>query len=394
MRPPVVLVTGPHRAAVSGVSTHVNQLMGSRLAEDFELVHFQVGSEGREEGRLRRWLRLVSSPLALLAAIVFREVAVVHLNTSLNVRAFWRDLAYLLVAKALRARVLWQVHGGALPEDFFKGRMGRAFLRRVLQLPDQVVVLARIELEAYDRFVPGQRVALVPNGIECRPFVRVPTVCSRSDFPLRLVYIGRIEREKGLYETLQAIHLARELGVDVRIIIAGQGSETAALVRQATALGISQRVHFIAPVFGDAKVRLLGTADVALLPSYAEGLPYALLEAMAAGVPVIATAVGAIPDVVTEGIHGHLVQARSARAIAAAIMSINRDRERLAWMSRACRRRILAAYSVERVAADLALIYRELAGDSVAAFASGGGPRVPIPPVPRPRAPAGAHPRN
>ena len=150
MKPLTVLVCGPHREAVSGVSTHVNLLMESTLAEDFDLAHFQVGSEGRDEGRLGRWIRLAASPIALFFTIVFRHVDVLHLNTSLNPRAYWRDVAYLLVAKLLRARVLYQVHGGALPQDFFAGkRLRTAFLRWTLGLPDLVVVLASVELAAY-----------------------------------------------------------------------------------------------------------------------------------------------------------------------------------------------------------------------------------------------------
>ena len=382
-----VLLCGPHREAVSGVSTHLNLLMGSSLAEDFDLVHFQVGSEGRDEGVLGRLLRLVLSPFALFATILFRHVDVVHLNTSLNPRAYWRDLAYLLVAKLLRARVLYQVHGGALPQAFFRGKpLLTRFLRWSLRQPDIVVVLAAIELEAYRLFVPGQLVVAMPNGIDCRPFARVPTVRSRSDLPLRIAYIGRLAREKGLYELLQAVRLAVHLGVDVRLIVAGEGAEADALHRYAVALGVSSRVSFTGPVFGEAKVRLLGMADVAALPSYAEGLPYALLEAMSAGIPVLATPVGAIPDVVSDGLHGYLVPARDPAAIAEAIARFAADREKLSWMSRACRKRVLAAYSIERLAGELALHYRALAAGP--AFAAMGGPQVRVERRTTPRVPS------
>ena len=363
MNHPVVLVCGPHRDALSGVSTHVNLLLGSSLAEDFELVHFQVGSEGRDEGRVGRWLRLLASPFALFAAILFRHADVVHLNTSLNARAYWRDLAYLLVARLLRARVLYQVHGGALPQKFFeKSPLATRFLRWSLGLPDVVVVLAKVELEAYRAFVPHQNVVAIANGIDCRPFSRVATVRSRSEYPLRLVYVGRIAREKGLYETLQGMRIAREMGIDSHLVLGGDGPEAAGLARSVRMLGLSGRVTFVGPVFGDQKVKLLASADVAILPSYAEGLPYALLESMAAGIPVLATPVGAIPDVVTHGIHGLLVKPRDGMAIAEAIASLARDRERLSWMSRACRRRVMAAFSIERVAGELAQHYESLAG--------------------------------
>jgi glycosyltransferase involved in cell wall biosynthesis len=383
-----VLLCGPHRDAVSGVSTHLNLLMGSSLAEDFELAHFQVGSEGRDEGALSRLVRLAWSPLALFATILFRHVDVVHLNTSLNRRAYWRDLAYLLVAKLLRARVCYQVHGGALPQAFFGGRpLATRLLRWSLRLPDIVVVLASVELEAYRAFVPEQLVVALPNGIDCRPYARVPTVRSRPDRPLQLVYIGRLAREKGLYEMLQGLRLALRLGVDARLVVAGEGPEADALHRYAVALGIGTRVSFIAPVFGEAKVRLLGMADVSVLPSYAEGMPYALLEAMAAGIPVLATPVGAIPDVASDGMHGYLVPPRDPAAIAEAIARFAADRERLSWMSRACRKRVLAAYSIERLAGELALHYRSLAAGVAMAGWDGASVRVPrragtrVPPV-------------
>jgi len=371
---PVVLILGPHRAAVSGVSTHVNLLMDSVLADEFEMVHFQVGSEGRDESALGKVLRLLASPFLLAATIVFRHVALVHINTSLNPRAYWRDLAYLAVAKMLGARVVYQVHGGELPRRFFAGsRALTAFLRRTLLIPDLVVVLAQVELAAYRDFVPGQQVVAIPNGIDCRAFSVVPTVRSQSEQPLRLVYIGRVAREKGLYETLQGMRLAHELGVDARLVIAGNGAEETRLRRYAQALGVAPRVCFVGSVFGADKVKLLAGADVMILPSYSEGLPYALLEGMAAGIPVIATPVGAIPDVVSDGIHGFLVPPRDGKAIAEALAVLAGDRERLSWMSRACRRRIRAAFSIDRLAQELALHYARICGHSMMPGAASGG---------------------
>ena len=372
---PVVLMLGPDRAAVSGVSTHVNLLMESSLGEDFELVHFQVGSEGRDESAAGKLLRLLASPFVLAAIIVFRHASIVHINTSMNPRAYWRDLAYLFVAKILGARVVYQVHGGKFPERFFpRSRMLTEFLRWALGLPDRIVVLAQSELLAYRLFVPRQDVMALPNGIDVRPYAALPTVQSAHDSPLRLVYIGRIAREKGLYETLQGMRLACELGVDTRLVVAGQGPEEPRLRRYAVALGIAPRVCFVGPVFGLDKVKLLGGADAMVLASYSEGLPYALLESMAGGIPVIATPVGAIPDVVADGIHGFLVPPRDGKAIAEALAVLAGDRDRLSWMSRACRRRIRAAFSIERLARELSLVYANLCGG--AAMAGAGLPPI------------------
>ena len=367
MNRPSVIVLGPDRAAVSGVSTHVNLLLESRLVQDYDMSHFQVGSEGSTEGAIARWLRLLASPFALALAILARHASIVHVNTSLNARAYWRDLAYLAVAKCLGAHVVYQVHGGALPQDFFaRSRMLTAFLRATLQVPDLVVVLAQTELEAYRDFVPAQNVVALPNGIDCRPFDPVATVRSFPDQPLKLLYVGRIAREKGLYELLQGIRVANELGVDARLIIAGRGEEQPRLRRYAHAIGIGSQVCFAGPVFGADKVKLFSGCDLFMLPSYAEGLPYALLESMAAGVPVVATPVGAIPDVMVDGTHGVLVPPRDGKAIAQALALLGADRERLSWMSRACRRRVRAAFSIDRLAAELSGIYAALASRGAA----------------------------
>jgi glycosyltransferase involved in cell wall biosynthesis len=370
MTRPTILVLGPSLAAISGVSTHVGLLLGSRLAGDFEMVHFQVGAEGRAEGRLGRWLRLALSPFALALAILLRHAAIVHINTSLNPRAYWRDLAYLAVAKLCFARVVDQVHGGALPREFFAGSaLLTRFLAFTLRIPDVVVVLAKCEFDAYREFVPMQNVVLVPNGIDCRPFDGLGTVHSFPDQPLRLLYIGRMAREKGLYELLQGLRLATELGVNAQLILAGGGEEKPRLRRYAQALGLGSRVCFSGPVFDQDKVKLLDGCDVFVLPSYAEGLPYALLESMAAGVPVITTPVGAIPDVVTDGTHGLLVPPRDGSAIARALAILAADRERISWMSRACRRRIRDAFSIERVADELAGLYAMLSNRGAVPFA-------------------------
>ena len=357
---PVVLLLGPHRGAVSGVSTHLRLLLASPLADAFTLVHHQVGSEGRAEGRLRRLLRIAFSPLALAAAILRHGAALVHINTSLNPRAYWRDLVYLGVAKLCGAKVICQVHGGALPRAFARSAGGAALLRAVLQLPDALLVLARAELIAYRAFVPAQQVMLVPNGIDCAPYAALRRAPAGPGAALRLAYVGRLAREKGLVETLRALKLALAQGARVRLVIAGSGPEEAQLRRFAAELGLARDVRFAGTLSWAGRLALLAQSDVLVLASYGEGLPYALLEGMAAGAAVIVTRAGAMPDVVTDGEHGFLVPRRDVPALSRAIVRLAADRALLARMGAACRERIAARYSLERPCGELARLYAEL----------------------------------
>jgi glycosyltransferase involved in cell wall biosynthesis len=352
---PAVLICGPSLAAISGVTTHVGSLLGSRLSGLYSLAHFQVGSEGRRESRVGIFLRLLAGPFAIATAVLRKQAAVVHLNTSLNARAWWRDLSLMLAAKLCGARVVLQKHGGQL-ERFAAQPLFAGFLRLVLRIPDAIVVLSRAELDAWQAFLPGQRIAVIANGIDPSPYYGKPDPeKSAPGSNLRLLYIGRLAPGKGLDECIQAL-----AGLRMHLTIAGSGPEEARLQQLVHAAQLSDRVTFAGSIHGDDKARLLGESDVLLLPSYSEGLPYSLLEAMAAGVVPLVTPVGAIPDVVIEGVHGRLVPVRDSQAIHHALQELDAHRGVLGRMSQACRRRVAAAYSLERLADDFDRLYAAL----------------------------------
>lgn len=356
-----ILLLGPERDAVSGVSTHLNQLFGSRLADQYELQHFVVGSEGRRETGLGKLMRLLVSPFALAARIIRTRPDIVHINVSLDNKSFPRDAIYLAVARALRRRVVFQVHGGELPQSFYQsGFLRDQVLRRVLRAADVVVLLARSELEAYSAFVPGQRLTLIANGTEVHD---APTALPRraGAAPLRLTYVGRFVATKGVAECIAAAHLLDGAGRDFTLRIAGAGPQEPSLRAAADPLIRTGKVQFVGPTFGADKDALWRDTDVFLFPtSHREGLPYALLESMAAGAVPITTRVGAHPDVVVEGVHGLFIEPGDARALFDAIVTLDDDRLRLASMSRDAMVHIRRDYSVERLSAEFDELYRSL----------------------------------
>lgn len=357
-----VVLLGPSLSAVSGVSTHLNQIFGSSLANKVTLLHFQVGSEGRKESALQKLLRFITGPFLFAAFLLKHRPQVVHLNSSLEPKSYWRDIAYLVAAKVLGRKVVYQVHGGALPEDFFKGNAFlTGILRRVLKMPDIVVLLAQVEMAAYRKFVPGQHLEVVANAIDAALLASEPLDAKPGD-PLHIVYLGRLAANKGIFETLEAAAMLVVDGRNFLLTFAGSGPDEAGLKARAAELGLSDRVHFAGPLFGEDKDRLWRSAHVFSFPTFhVEGLPYALLEAMAAGAVPVTTHVGAIPDVMQDGVHGLLVEAKDAKGLAQAIARLDDDRTLLSRMAEAGRRRVLEQYTVERLAGDFRRIYASLA---------------------------------
>ena len=355
-----VLLLGPALTAVSGVATHLNQLLASPLAAHFRLRHFQVGSEGRAESRAGLVLRMITSPFSLAACLLWWRPRIVHVNTSFEPKGYWRDLVYLAVAKALRRKVVYQIHGGALPGQFFaRSRVLTTLLRRALSWPDVVVLLVQSEVAAYHAFAPRARLVRIANAVAIHD-ADLRAERYRADRPLQVVYLGRLAANKGIFESIEAVRILRDRGVEVRLALVGDGSAASAARAAIAAAGLGERVTVLAPVFGSAKQLLWQGADVLAFPSHAEGLPFSLLEAMSAGAVPVVSPVGAIPDVVQHEVHGLLVPARNPPALADALERLARDRALLHRLAVAARARVVQHFSVVRQAEEFASIYASL----------------------------------
>jgi len=352
-----VVLFGPSLDAVSGVSTHVRMLFTSNLARDYDLLHFQVGSEGRRENALQKLMRFTLSPFHLAFFLLRTGAEAVHMNASLDPKSYWRDLVYSIVARILGRRVVNQIHGGAMPQDFFRGNAFLTWLLRCfLVSSDVVTVLSSAELATYRAFDSRIKVHLIPNAIDpagladqMRPY--------NTDGPLKLVYVGRLLRTKGLFEVIDALAELKRAGRQFNLCIAGGGPDQGELMVATEHADLKDRVQFLGSVFAEEKCRLWLESDLFVLPSYMEGLPYSLLEAMAAGCVPVTTPVAAIPDVMRDGEHGLFVPARNAGALAIAVAALDDDRERLIRMAEAARRRVLEQYTVARLADDFRKLY-------------------------------------
>ena len=352
-----IVLFGPSLDALSGVSTHVQMLLASDLARDYDLLHFQVGSEGRWENALQKLKRFTLSPLQLALFLLRTGAQVVHMNASLDPKSYWRDLVYLIVARLLGRRVVNQIHGGAMPQDFFRGNAFlTGVLRRFLVSSDVVAVLSSAELLAYQGFDARINIHLVPNAIDPVGLAD-QTRFYNTNRPLKLVYVGRLVRTKGLFEVIEALMELKRAGRAFELSIAGGGPHQCELMVASESAGLNDRVHFLGSVFGEKKRRLWLDSDLFVFPSYTEGLPYSLLEAMAAGCVPIATPVAGIPDVMRDREHGLFVPVKDAGALANAVATLDDDRASLIRMAEAARRRVVERYTVARLADDFRKLY-------------------------------------
>ncbi len=248
-----------------------------------------------------------------------------------------------------------------MPAAFYPNSVLRTRLvARVLRSADVVVLLAQSELAAYSEFVPEARLQIIANAIKEHPTAAVAEKAFSG--PLRLTYVGRLVATKGVADCVAAARLLSDSGRDFTLTIAGTGPQEDELRFQAGELVDKNQIQFLGAVHGEAKERLWRESHVFVFPTcHLEGLPYSLLEAMAAGTVPVTTRMGAQPDVISERVHGFFIPPADPDALFNAVVRLADDRQLLSSMSRNCEQRIRDRYTVDRLSTEFAEVYRSLA---------------------------------
>ena len=208
--------------------------------------------------------------------------------------------------------------------------------------------------------IPQDKVIVIPNGIETLDFERLPDKGqARTDLglPLDPVLVGTVARLDSVKRVDVLLHALTSLP-QVYSLIVGEGPKRASLLALSKRLDLTDRVRLVG--HQENVSAWLAALDVFVLSSDWEGMPNALLEAMAAGLPVVATAVGGIPDVVVEGVNGFLVPPRDPTSLAQAITRMLDDPDRRHRMGQAGRKRAIEHFSAERMVERTQNLYEQL----------------------------------
>ncbi len=185
---------------------------------------------------------------------------------------------------------------------------------------------------------------------------------SKSDkHRLHVLYLGHIGKEKGSFDLLSAAKTVLKLEHDVIFEFVGQEQKAGdidKLSAQIVDAGLEQNIRISPAVSGAEKIKLFASADIFVYPSYHEGMPMAVIEALACGLPIVATRVGGIPDLVFPGLNGFLVSAGKPDHLANAIQQLIGNSQLRHSMQAASLRLALENFDIEKLVLQLLNIYR------------------------------------
>jgi len=256
----------------------------------------------------------------------------------------------VMVAAALGHWVVLCPRSGMVVDDLRNSAVYRWFIPRVLRCADVVICQGERWRDFYRAAgrLDDNRLMVIPNWIRVADYatpVRRENAAAAAG--VVFLFLGWLEEFKGAGDLIAAIAEAAGRLDGAVFEICGDGSMAARLKQEVEHLGISRLVRFRGWVEGKEKQALLSVADVLVIPSRREGMPNAALEAMASGIPVLATRVGGLPDLVTDGETGWLVDAADPQALAQALERCVRERWRLRDMGLAAARSVRNNHDID-----------------------------------------------
>ncbi len=328
-------------------------LVESPLAELHDLQVIPT----HQRGSVQQRLLVFAKALRALAGFCLRPGdRVVHLHTTVR-GSMYRKTICAMLAKALRAPVVLQVHVGEPELERFRDRVdpvSLAAFRWAFAHVDKVLSVGAASAREVEEHYSAGDVEVLPNAAPAPVDGPVPDPAPAGQ--ARLLYIGGFhDPVKGGDVLLEALPAIVDRHPGVRVTIAGPGEPPARLA------AVNGRATWLGWLDADAKARALREADIFLMPSTSEGLPVALLEAMAYGKPIVATRVGGIPDVLADGTEGLLVPPGDVAALADAVGTLVGDPDRAWALGRAAKQRV-AELGPDTIAKRLDLVYQEVIG--------------------------------
>jgi glycosyltransferase involved in cell wall biosynthesis len=370
-----ILVVGTILKTYGGHARFLEDLLNSELP--YKFILFDPQRPPKDKSKSSRpgyqelfdagiWRTFLGAVITLYHILIFPFIllkvrpALVHFAGG-GFWRFWEYTIYIQMCRLLGIKTIY--HWLANFDDFYKlnSPRARSMIKRILGQVDRHIVLSQLDKDCLDSLVASSKVYFLPGGVHASFIAQfTDQSITRKSGELQILFIGgRDPVRKGIFDVLKAYSTVVSKYKNSRLVLTGGGNVEDA-IKQAADQEIMDCISFLSYVSESQKIDLYKSAAMLILPSYQEGLPYVILEALAAGLPVITTPVGGIPDVVVDDVNGFLIQPGDYAALAQKILLLCGDRPLRERMGQANKEKILSQYSEQAIFERLGRIYNEL----------------------------------
>lgn len=324
-----ILKLHEHRTNPGGIVSLQNDFQKYYTTSNHQYLYFRTGKVNNHPILSISMIRLFDlawSYLYFPFFLIFHNPDVIEINSSLVKKSFYRDLVYLRLAKIFskKSKLVLFNHGW---NDEFKLKLSTEKKQTFINFYggfDHIILLAQyFKKELETAGVDTSNVHIITTGINYEDYESLGV---KKNFSNRLLFLSRVEPEKGIFQFLEAIPSLLDINKDFIFDIAGDGDAMDQVRNHDIVKQHHDNIVFHGYALGKSKIELFKNAAMYIFPSYhGEGCPVSVLEAMAAGLPVIYTNVGALIELLEDDLNGILIPPKDTNALVNAIKKIYED---------------------------------------------------------------------
>ena len=374
MRKLTILHVGPTPRQVGGMETFVGDLLNSPLSERHDILLLDISKprlrqksdyaiktgyavfQRRLSTTLFSYLYSATFLLKYLFLLAGRPVDIVHIHTA-SFTSFWEKCIYIAIGRLADKKLVLHMHGALFKEFYLESNgVAQKLIQRFFRICDAIIVLSPSWKKFFADFVDECKLFVVENGIDLNPFA----IQSQKSERFTILHMGEVSERKGIYDLLKVAEVLAGKNLDFHFEIAGPGGlqKVAELIEHDR---LTDYFTLHGPQYGGNRFQCFRQAHCFILASYGEGLPIALIEALAAGLPVVSTTVGGIPDVIIPGRHGYLCQPGNIIEISDALTTLIKNHKICDQMAHNNREYAYRQFDIKKCAATITKIYTMLA---------------------------------
>jgi glycosyltransferase involved in cell wall biosynthesis len=345
-----VLMLGPSMVSHGGIASVIRTWRDAGLFDEFNIDFVPTHIEGTPAQKMTV---AICACWKVFSETVRGRVRCVHAHVATK-NSFWRKSILMMMALTLRTPYIVHLHSGRFNQFYFEDcrPLGRSVVRFVLLHASEVIVLTEAWRDDLRRIGCVDHVSVLPNFID-QGWIADKLRGSAEGY---FLFLGQLTKNKGFFDLIELWQRLVATGGAYELWCGGDGDlETIGEILRGS--GLQNHVRLLGWIDGERKKEMIRGARGFLLPSYFEGLPMGVLEAMAQGTPVVASAVGGIPDLIRDGVDGLLVSAGDLDKLETAVRTLMEDdvvRERL---RDSALERVRNGFSVDAFRPKLAALY-------------------------------------
>lgn len=305
---------------LGGITALAHEILRSPLAQEFDF-HY-IATQADVYGPAGKLALGLWGLMRFVAALLWQRPALVYIHVGGNA-SLYRKTPFLIAARLCGRQIVEHFHAGDFALYYPRqSRVGQWFIRAGLRCAHRHLTCSEELRGILQELCPEAPVAVVPNGVETALF-RPAADVKQDKEAVTFLFAGGMGRWKGERELVRAFQLARPRAPQARLMLLGHGAETIAPLLTET--GVGDIITHLGPVPLAERMAFFRYAGVFVLPTHAEGMPVSVIEALAAGLPVLTTTVGAIPEMMTDGGEGFLTKPGDVATLAERIVCLTND---------------------------------------------------------------------